>query len=118
MMKTDAEFLHLALHSYSNRQCNTVEEFNSDLNRITIIRKMIRQYLISGEISHRLILNHLVILFNVFGANAMALIMYKIESEYFSILFPFLQALNRLPLPEEMIDVDFDQTIVKELERL
>lgn len=117
-MKSDADFLHLALHSYSNRQCNTVEEFNSDLNRITIIRKMIRQYLISGEITYRLVLNHIVILFNVFGTSAMALILYKIEPEYHPILFPFLQTLNRLSLPEEMIDVQFDQTIVKELERI
>jgi len=115
-MKTEAEFLHTALHSYSNRQCNTVEEFNSDLHRIMIIRKMIRQYKVTGEITHRLVLNHIVILFNVFGSSAMALMMYKIEPEYHSVLFPFLSQLNRLPLPEGMYDIEFDQKIVKELE--
>ncbi len=117
-MKTEAEFLHTALHNYSNRQCSTVEEFNSDLNRITVIRKMLRQYKVTGEITHRLVLNHIVILFNVFGSTAMSLMMFKIEPELFPVLFPFLGQLNRLPMPEEMYDIEFDQKIVKELESI
>lgn len=114
-MKTEAEFLHLALHNYSNVQCNTVDEFNSDLERIKIVRRMIIKFKTSGEISLRLVLNHFVILFNVFGASALQLILYRFEPEYHSVLFPFLHQLNRLP---ENMQIDFDPVIVQELEKL
>jgi hypothetical protein len=114
-MKTEADFLHLALHSYSNVQCNTVDEFNSDLERIKIVRRMIVKFKTSGEISLRLVLNHFVILFNVFGSAALQLILFRFEKEYHSILFPFLDQINRLP--EEM-RIEFDPVIVEELRKL
>jgi hypothetical protein len=79
---------------------------------------MIRQYLIDGEISHRLVLNHIVILYNVFGQSAYQLLLYKIEPEYYPVLFPFLNSLDRLPLPESMCNIEFDIKIVEQLESL
>jgi hypothetical protein len=115
-MKSVSDFLHTALHAYENIQCNTVEEFNSDLNRIMIIRKMVMKYRTDGDLSYRLVLNHFVILFNVFGANALKLILFKIEPELYPCIFPFLKQINRLPV--EMDTIEFDEVIVKELETM
>ena len=95
-MQSDAEFLKEAMHSYDNVQCNTLEEFNEDLNRIQVIRKMVARYKATGEMSTRLLLNHTVVLFNVFGGKALDLILYKFAQESYPILFAFLNFDGRI----------------------
>ena len=118
-MQTDAEFLKAAMHCYDNIQCNTLEEFNEDLNRIQIIRKMILRYKVSGDLSTRLVLNHIVILFNVFGNKALDLILYKFPQETYPILFAFFLFLNRAT-PEHLgrAGSSVDLTILQELKQL
>ena len=118
-MQNDAEFLKIAMHSYDNVQCNTLEEFNEDLKRIQIVRKMMVRYLTTGDISTRLILNHIIVLYNVFGSKSFDLIAYKIGKELHPILFAFLLFLNRLT--KEQINqsgVVVDQAIMRELENI
>jgi hypothetical protein len=118
-MKDDVEFLHKAMHAYVNVQCNTVAEFNEDLNRIAVIRKMLTRYEANGEISVRLILNHAVILFNVFGPTALDMILYKTPDSQYPVLFPFLLFLHRLPLDvQSKYDIELDETIIKEIGRI
>lgn len=116
---TEVEFLHKALHSYENVQCNTMDEFNEDLNKILQIRKALSRYTANGEISSRLVLNYIVLLFNVFGSNALDLILYKIPREQYSMLFPFLIFLDRMPL--EVINkenIELDAKIIEELRKI
>jgi hypothetical protein len=114
---TEQEFLDKALHSYKNIQCVTVEEFVADLNRIVLIKKLIDKIELNG--GHRLILNHIVILFNVFGLTALPLILHKIQPTQFSVLFPFLLFLNRLPIEvAEEYGVDLDTETVKQLGKI
>lgn len=114
----ETEFLHLALHSYSNRQCCTVEEFQSDMTRITALRRLLKAYSHDDKFSHRLVLNHCIILFNVFGQAAYDLLMYKVEDDLKPILLPYLNTLNRLPLPIEMMGLEFSKEVMQELEEL
>jgi hypothetical protein len=81
-----------------------------------LIKKILGRYNVTGEISARLVLNHIVILFNVFGNTALDLILYKIDSDLHHLLFPFLDQQKRLP--PLMSSVKFDEGIVKELENL
>ena len=118
-MKSDAEFLRKAMNVYENIQCNTLEEFNEDLNRFSIIRKMLVRYKATNEISTRLLLNHVVVLFNVFGQHAVDMFLYKINSEHYSVIFPFIKLLDRVTdefLHEHKIELDIG--ITEELRKL
>ena len=118
-MQSDAEFLKEAMHSYDNVQCNTLEEFNEDLNRIQVIRKMVARYKTTGEMSTRLLLNHTVVLFNVFGGKALDLILYKFTQESYPILFAFFVFLNRATGAQvEKYNSYVDPLILEELNKL
>jgi hypothetical protein len=118
-MKTDSDFLRKAMNVYDNVHCHSLKEFNEDLNRFTVVKKMLIRYRVTGEISTRLVLNHCVILFNVFGQDALSMFLYKIPEESYSTLFPFLLFINRLS--EEFLiqqGVDLDLKILQELKKL
>ena len=88
--------LYAAKH-YDNPQCETIEEFNNDLKRINYIKKLLNKYKSSGELKERLIINHLIVLYNVFGVEAATRILfYKLE-DYYYYLKPFLVFLNYMP---------------------
>lgn len=114
MIKSESEFFHRALHSYRNIQCISLEEFNSDISRIMGIKKLIDK--LHETPSYRLILNNLIVLFNVFNLSATELIIYRLPKEQLPILFPFLLYLNRLP--EEIInryDIELDENTIIQL---
>ena len=90
-------FLLYAAKHYDNPQCETIEEFNNDLKRINYIKKLLNKYKSSGELKERLIINHLIVLYNVFGVEAATRILfYKLE-DYYYYLKPFLVFLNYMP---------------------
>lgn len=101
-MITEKTLLQRALNCYDNPQCITIDEFKSDLDRFSSIKKLITKYNDGSDLNERLILNHLVICFNVFGATAVLFLLFKVDREKWGILFPFLILLNRLPdyIPE------------------
>lgn len=98
-MLNEKTFFQRALHCYDNPQCISVEEFQDDLNRFSHIKKQLTRYHDDGstDLNERLLLNHLVVLYNVFGDDATELLLYKIPREYYGYLFPFLILINRLP---------------------
>lgn len=115
MIVDENSFITKAMGSYNNIQCVALDEFKEDLYRINTVRKCLARYNEGEELNIRLVLNQLVILFNVFGQTAFDLLKYKIDSGYHPMLFAFLVQLNRLP-EEEMIMLD--QRIVAELRNL
>lgn len=100
---------------YSNPQCESMEEFQEDMNRIKYIKRLLGKYEKGGLLRTRLILNHIVVLNNVFGPEACCRILfYKIEDRFHSYLKSFLQHLQYLPqsIPEVDISViPFDHKI-------
>ncbi len=74
-----------------------MEDFEEDLKRFKYIKRLLKKYVVQGELKHHLILNHLIICFNVFGEGTVPLLFFKIEKEYWSILKTFLVFLNRIP---------------------
>tara|TARA_Y100000034_G_scaffold136371_1_gene212448 strand:+ start:8233 stop:8580 length:348 start_codon:yes stop_codon:yes gene_type:complete len=87
-------FLLFAAQHYDNPHCEGIEEFHDDLKRIKYIKRLFKKYYNDGELRERLILNHLVILYNVFEAEALTkMLRYKLD-EYESYLKPFLFYLN------------------------
>jgi len=88
--------LYAAKH-YENASCMDIEEFNDDLNRVKYIKRLFRKYRDGGELKERLILNHLIILYNVISPPACTRILCFELYEYLKYLKPFLVLLNFWP---------------------
>jgi len=93
-------FLIFAIKHYNNPGCDGMEDLEEDLKRFKYIKRLFRRYETSGKLSERLILNHLIVLYNVFNHAATPLLFYKIEEKYWAILKSFLVFMNRIPLEQ------------------
>lgn len=93
-----------AMKHYNNPQCMNIDEFYNDLKRIKYIKRLLGRYVSSGDLKERLILNHLIILYNSFGTEATKLLFFKIEKQYWSQLKTFLVYLSYMP--EILVGVD------------
>ena len=102
----DDNYVLFAIKHYENPHAATMEDFEEDLKRFKYIKRLLKKYVVSGELKHHLILNHMIICFNVFGEGAIPLLFYKIDKEYWSLIKTFLQFLNRIPdFPKTGLDV-------------
>lgn len=94
---TDDNFLIFAMKCYTNPNC-ILSEFQEDLNRIKYIKRLIRKYRSTGEIKERLLLNHIIVLGNVFGVEgAVRMLFYKMDQHDYHILKTVLLFLNYMP---------------------
>lgn len=94
---TEDNFLIFAMKSYNSPNC-VMSEFESDLKRIKYIKRLMKKYKSTGEIKERLLLNHIIVMSNVFGVEAsIRILFFKIDEEDYSILKPFLLFINHLP---------------------
>ena len=94
-------------------QSVTVDDFMEDMKKFKYLKRLLKRYLKTGTLRTNLIINHLVILFNVFGEATIPLLMYKLEREYWSILKTFLIFLDRYPEfnPGSFNEVDLDMDV-------
>ncbi len=119
----DKTFLLYAIKQYNNPQCCDLDEFNEDINRIKYIKRLLRRYDKTGELRERLILNHIIILGNLFSPKvASRLLMFKIEEELHSYLKTFLLFLDFIPedgIPEYDLEIiPLDNKIITSLRTL
>ena len=104
-----------AIKNYDNPQCEGEKEFEDDLKRFKYIKRLLRRYYDTGVLKERLLLNHLIVLNNVFSAEAATtLLLYKIQPTYWPALKSFLIFLNSIK-PGELEDIQPD---IKDLEIL
>ena len=124
---TDSNFLLFCAHNYENHQYASTEDFIEDLNRIKYIKKLITRYVENGDLKERLILNHIIILNNCFGPEALCKILYLKLKPQMKYIKPFLILLNILPDrilnvgEEKIIDTDLieiDSFIVSKLRKV
>jgi hypothetical protein len=93
----DDNFLIYAMKNYNSPNC-IISEFHDDLKRVKYIKRLIRKYKITNDLKERLILNHIIVLSNVFGAEATTRILfYKVDEKDYDVLKTFLIFLNLLP---------------------
>ena len=123
---TEKNFLLYAMQHYNNPQCVEVEEFNDDLKRIKYIKRLFNQYAIEGVLKERLLLNHVIVFYNVFSVEAATRILfYKLEEDFWPMLKTFLFYLNFLPDKIESVngrtilttEIPMDQGIVDSLRK-
>lgn len=124
---TDQNFVMFAMKHYNNPSCAGLKDFNDDLKRLRYIKRLLGRYRVTGEIKERLVLNHLVVFFNVFGVDgATSLLFFKIQPALWPELKTFLVFLNYMPstvlvqggyhLPES--EIPLDQNLVEILRKI
>lgn len=95
---TNENFLMYAIKHYDNPSCSGLKEFNDDLKRLRYVKRLLGRYQASGDIKERLVLNHLVVLYNVFGVEAANnMLFFKIQEKLWPELKTFLVFLNYMP---------------------
>lgn len=94
---SEVNFLLYAAKNYDNPNCYDTLEFYEDLNRFKYVKKLFVRFQETGELKERLIINHLIIIYNVFGADAATRMLFvKLES-HLHLLKPFLELMGFLP---------------------
>ena len=109
---TPDNWLFFAIQNYNNPSSVTYSDFEEDLKRFKYIKRLLKRYETTGELKTHLILNHVIVLYNVFDDAATPLLFYKTEATYWSQIKAFMLFLNRLP---PSIIEDFDEECLKEL---
>jgi len=113
----ESNYLLFAIKFYDNPQAVTREDFESDLKRIRYIKRLLKRYKNTGELKIHLILNHLIILFNVFSDATIPLLFYNLEKDLWPSIKSFLLFLNRIPeYPKSEIDnIEIDDECLNQL---
>ena len=120
----EGNFLMYSMKEYNNIQCVDIEEYYDDLKKIKYIKRLFNIYLNDGQLKERLILNHLIVFYNVFPIQAgTRILFYKIEEQFWPMLKTFLIFLERMPDKIESIrgktilstDIKLDDGIVTRL---
>lgn len=94
---TDDNFIIYAMKSYDRPNC-IMSEFEEDLKRLKYIKRLIKKYKVTGELKERLILNHIIVLGNVFGVEStVRMLFFKFDEEDYNILKTFLLFLDYMP---------------------
>ena len=107
-----------AIRHYNNPQCEGEKEFEDDLKRFKYIKRLLRKYHDTGILKERLLLNHLIVLHNVFRTTAcVTLLLYKIQKEYWSVLKSFLIFLNSIT-EEELSDIEENKDVLDILRKV
>ena len=117
---TSENFLLFAIKHYENPQAVTKEDFEKDLNHFKYIKRLLKRYRNTGELKAHLLLNHFIILYNIFGEGTTAMLFYKIEKDMWTIMKTFVVFLDKLPeYPKCFIhDVEIDEYCLSELGRI
>ena len=96
----DDTFLVYAIKYYNNPECTGMSDFEDDVKRFKYLKRLFNRYETSEVLSDRLIINHLIVLYNVFDVAATTMLFYKTEERHWPILKTFLVFLNRMPMEQ------------------
>ncbi len=93
----EENYILFAIKHYENPHSSTKDDFYDDLKRFKWIKRLLKRYKTTGELNCHLLINHFIILYNVFGDATTPLLFYKIDSEFWSVIKTFLIYLDRFP---------------------
>lgn len=125
---TEENFVMFAMKHYDNPGCKGIAEFEDDLKRFRYLKRLFRKYTAGKGLKERLIVNHLVVLYNLFGIEATTqMLFFKIEKKYWSQLKTFVTFLNCMPVGfvftsnKELVqgfEIPLDEKVLKSLENI
>ena len=113
----DDNFILFAIKNYENPQAVTKEDFDKDLNHFKYIKRLLKRYKNTGVLKSHLLLNHFIILYNIWGEATTPMLFFKIDQDLWSSMKAFIMFLNRFPeYPKTHIhDIQVDIECLKEL---
>ena len=113
-------FLLFAIKNYENPQAVTKEDFDKDLNHFKYIKRLLKRYKNTGVLKSHLLLNHFIVLYNIFGEATTPMLFFKIDEELWPVMKTFIIFLNRFPeYPKtHMHDIKVDIDCLGELNRI
>ena len=115
---TSDNVIMFAIKHYDNPQCEGEREFYDDMKRFKYIKRLLRKYKDTSILKERLLLNHIIILNNLFGPEAcVTLLLFKIQREYWETLKSFLLFLNIIR-DDELRDVNENKKVSEILGKL
>ena len=109
---TSENVMMFAIKHYDNPQCEGEKEFHDDMKRFKYVKRLLRKYKDSGILKERLLLNHVIILNNLFGPEAcVTLFLFKIQREHWGTLKSFLLFLNMIR-EDELSDIEENEEVL------
>ena len=124
---SEETFSLYAIKFYDNPHCRGMSEFHDDLKRFRYLKRLFRKYKAGKGLKERLVLNHIIILYNLFGVEATTkMLFFKIERRYWSQLKSFLYFLNYIPIGPiiinqeviEIYEIEMDQEVLLALSNM
>ena len=125
---TEENFVIYAMKHYDNPACKGMSEFEDDLKKFRYLKRLFRKYTAGKGLKERLIVNHLVVIYNLFGPEAATrMLFFKIEKRYWLQLKTFLVFLNIMPVGFEVraqgsilqgYEIPLDEKVSKALEKI
>lgn len=113
---TKKNYFAYAIKMYDNPSCSGMEEFHQDLLRVKYIKRLINRYARTGDVSPRLLLNHIIGVYNVFQPTAVSrLLFFRTDHESWSALKTVLEYLNLMP--DEILPIDGILILNKDIPR-
>jgi len=110
-------FLYAAKH-YKNPKFSDIDDFYEDLKRFKYIKRLLNRYIESDELSERLILNHLIVVFNMFGIEAaLEILNLKLEDRHWPVMKPFLVFLKYIT-NEQYTGITMDPNVIEVLRKI
>lgn len=111
-------FVLFAARHYYNPRCIDVEEFYEDINRFKYVKRLLNRYLETGKLSERLILNHLIVIFNAFDIDpALHMLEFKLDDKHWPVVKPFLIFLRHIR-NDQYVEVEMDKTVIEALRKI
>ena len=120
----DDNYLVYALKNYNSPECSGMDDFEEDMKRFKYLKRLFRRYERTTVLNDRLILNHLIVLYNVLDQAATPLLFFKIDKQHWSMLKTFLVFLNRMPMESIVTggvrgdDIQLDYEIINILRKI
>ena len=110
-------FLYAANHYRTNKLVDA-DEFQEDLKRFKYIKRLLNRYIESDELSERLILNHLIVVFNMFGIEAaLEILNLKLEDKHWPVMKPFLVFLKYIT-NDQYTGITMDPNVIEVLRKI
>ena len=107
-----------AIKHYENPQCEGEKEFHDDMKRFKYIKRLFKKFTLNGQLKERLLLNHIIVLRNLFGTEAcVTLLLFKTQKEYLGVLKSFLIFLNMIK-EDELTEIESDDYVLKILKEI
>ena len=115
---TESNLLLYAAKHYYNPRFSDIDEFYEDLKRFKYVKRLVNRYLDDKDLSERLILNHLIVIFNAFGIEpSINMLKVKLDERHWSVIKPFLVFLKYIT-NDQLVGIEMDNRVIESLRKI